>query len=30
MNRVGAARLFEICAVLNVSLTRMFEHDPTA
>ena len=27
-NRVSAARLFEICKVLNVSLASMFEHDP--
>jgi len=29
-NRVSAARLFDICKVLNVSLSSMFEHDPTA
>jgi ribosome-binding protein aMBF1 (putative translation factor) len=28
-NRVSAARLFEICKALNVSLSSMFEHDPT-
>jgi DNA-binding XRE family transcriptional regulator len=28
-NRVSAARLFDICKVLNVSLSSMFEHDPT-
>jgi transcriptional regulator with XRE-family HTH domain len=27
-NRVSAARLFEICKALNVSLSSMFEHDP--
>jgi len=30
INRVSAARLFEICKVLNVSLSSMFEHDPKA
>jgi transcriptional regulator with XRE-family HTH domain len=29
-NRVSAARLFDICKVLNVSLSSMFERDPTA
>ena len=28
VNRVSAARLFEICKVLNVSLASMFERDP--
>lgn len=28
MNRVSAARLFDICKVLNVSLSSMFERDP--
>jgi transcriptional regulator with XRE-family HTH domain len=28
-NRVSAARLFVICKALNVSLSSMFEHDPT-
>jgi DNA-binding XRE family transcriptional regulator len=28
-NRVSAARLFDICEVLNVSLSSMFERDPT-
>jgi transcriptional regulator with XRE-family HTH domain len=28
-NRVSAARLFEICKALNVSLLSMFERDPT-
>jgi transcriptional regulator with XRE-family HTH domain len=28
-NRVSAARLFLICKTLNVSLSSMFEHDPT-
>jgi DNA-binding XRE family transcriptional regulator len=27
-NRVGAARLFDICKALNVSLPSMFERDP--
>ena len=27
-NRVSAARLFDICKALNVSLSSMFEHDP--
>jgi transcriptional regulator with XRE-family HTH domain len=27
-NRVSAARLFEICKALNVSLSSMFEHEP--
>ena len=30
MNRVSAVRLFDICKVLNVSLSSMFERDPTA
>jgi transcriptional regulator with XRE-family HTH domain len=30
MNRVSAARLFDICKVLNVPLSSMFERDPTA
>jgi len=29
-NRVSAARLFEICKALNVSLSSMFERDPRA
>jgi transcriptional regulator with XRE-family HTH domain len=29
-NRVSAARLFEICRVLNLSLSSMFEHNPRA
>jgi transcriptional regulator with XRE-family HTH domain len=29
VNRVSAARLFEICKALNVSLSSMFERDPT-
>lgn len=29
-NRVSAARLFDVCKVLNVSLASMFERDPTA
>jgi transcriptional regulator with XRE-family HTH domain len=29
-NRVSAARLFEICKALNVTLASMFEDDPTA
>jgi ribosome-binding protein aMBF1 (putative translation factor) len=29
VNRVSAARLFEICKALNVSLSWMFECDPT-
>jgi len=28
VNRVSAARLFEICKALNISLSSMFEHDP--
>jgi transcriptional regulator with XRE-family HTH domain len=28
-NRVSAARLFMICKALNVSLSSMFERDPT-
>jgi DNA-binding XRE family transcriptional regulator len=28
-NRVSAARLFVICKALNVSLSSMFEDDPT-
>jgi transcriptional regulator with XRE-family HTH domain len=30
VNRVSAARLFDICKALNVSLSSMFERDPTA
>jgi transcriptional regulator with XRE-family HTH domain len=30
VNRVSASRLYEICKVLNVSLSSMFERDPTA
>jgi transcriptional regulator with XRE-family HTH domain len=30
VNRVSAARLFDICKALNVSLSSMFEHDPNA
>jgi transcriptional regulator with XRE-family HTH domain len=29
VNRVSAARLYSICEALNVSLSSMFEHDPT-
>ena len=29
-NRVSASRLFEICKVLKIPLTSMFEHDPMA
>jgi transcriptional regulator with XRE-family HTH domain len=29
-NRVSAARLFEICRILNLSLSSMFERDPKA
>jgi DNA-binding Xre family transcriptional regulator len=29
VNRVSAARLFEICKALNVSLSSMFEREPT-
>ena len=29
ITRVSAARLFEICKALNVSLPSMFERDPT-
>jgi transcriptional regulator with XRE-family HTH domain len=29
-NRVSAARLFDICKVLNVSKASMFENDPRA
>jgi DNA-binding XRE family transcriptional regulator len=29
-NRVGAARLFDICKALNVPLSSMFERDPKA
>jgi DNA-binding XRE family transcriptional regulator len=29
-NRVSAARLFDICKVLNVSLSSMFEREPKA
>jgi transcriptional regulator with XRE-family HTH domain len=28
VNRVSAARLFEICKALNVSMSSMFERDP--
>jgi transcriptional regulator with XRE-family HTH domain len=28
VNRVSAGRLFDICKVLNVSLSSMFERDP--
>jgi transcriptional regulator with XRE-family HTH domain len=28
VNRVSAARLFEICKALNVSFSSMFERDP--
>jgi DNA-binding XRE family transcriptional regulator len=28
INRVSAARLFDICKALNVSLSSMFERDP--
>jgi len=30
VNRVSASRLYEICKVLNVSLSSMFERDPKA
>ena len=30
VNRVSAARLFEICKALKVPLASMFERDPTA
>jgi transcriptional regulator with XRE-family HTH domain len=30
LNRVSAARLFDICKALNVSLSSMFERDPQA
>jgi transcriptional regulator with XRE-family HTH domain len=30
VNRVSAARLFDICKTLNVSLSSMFERDPRA
>jgi len=29
-NRVSAARLFDVCKALNVSLSSMFERDPKA
>jgi transcriptional regulator with XRE-family HTH domain len=29
VNRVSAARLYSICKTLNVSLSSMFERDPT-
>jgi DNA-binding transcriptional regulator YiaG len=29
-NRVSAARLFDICKALKISLSLMFERDPTA
>jgi transcriptional regulator with XRE-family HTH domain len=28
INRISAARLFDICRALNVSLSSMFERDP--
>ena len=30
VNRISAARLFDICKALNVSLSSMFERDPKA
>ena len=30
MNRVRAARLYDICKILSVSLSSMFERDPKA
>jgi transcriptional regulator with XRE-family HTH domain len=30
INRVSAARLFEICKTLKIPLARMFESDPAA
>jgi transcriptional regulator with XRE-family HTH domain len=30
INRVSAARLFEICKALKIPLASMFERDPTA
>ena len=30
LNRVSAARLFELCKALNVPLSSMFERDPQA
>ena len=30
VNRVSASRLYEICKVLNVSLSSMFKRDPKA
>ena len=30
VNRVSAARLFDICKALNASLSPMFERDPKA
>jgi DNA-binding XRE family transcriptional regulator len=30
INRISASRLFDICKILNVSLSSMFEHDPNA
>jgi transcriptional regulator with XRE-family HTH domain len=30
MNRVSAARLYDICRILNVSLSSMFQRDPKA
>jgi len=30
INRVSAARLFEICRALKIPLSSMFERDPTA
>jgi transcriptional regulator with XRE-family HTH domain len=29
VNRLSAARLYSICKALNVSLSSMFERDPT-
>lgn len=30
VNRVSASRLYEICKILNVSMSSMFERDPKA
>jgi transcriptional regulator with XRE-family HTH domain len=30
INRISAARLFEICKALKIPLARMFDGDPTA
>jgi len=30
VNRVSASRLYEICKILNVSMSSMFECDPKA